>query len=226
MLLLSLSPAAFSRPDDREQKMKEATELSSKAATSFDEIMRSADKAIPKELLDRAEAVAVFPGVLKAAFIVGAEGGRGVVSRRTAVGWSAPVFFRAAGGSVGPQIGVASTDLVLLFMNKEALSSLLKDKFTLGGEASVAAGPVGRQAGAATDALMNAEILSYSRARGLFAGVDLKGMVIKPDDDLNVAIYKMRARDLLVGDDEHTSESATANLLVFPQTVARYSTRR
>ncbi|HEV7889079.1 MAG TPA: lipid-binding SYLF domain-containing protein, partial [Pyrinomonadaceae bacterium] len=116
-------------------------------------------------------------------------------------------------------------DLVLLFMNQDGLNELLKDKFELGAEASAALGPVGREAAAATDALLKAEIISYSRSRGLFAGVDLKGVVIKPDDDLNEAIYRMKARELLTGSSENTSQSS-ANLLAFPLTIKRYSTNR
>jgi lipid-binding SYLF domain-containing protein len=222
---MSHDKAALSDNKDQAKEFEKAAALSGKAAKAFDQIMQSPDKAIPKDLLDRARAVAVCPGVIKAAFIVGAEGGRCVVSRRTADGWSAPVFFRAIGGSVGPQIGAGSTDLVLLFMNQDGLNELLKDKFELGAEASAALGPVGREASAATDALMKAEIISYSRSRGLFAGVDLKGVVIKPDDDLNEAAYKMKARELLTGSGEHTSQSS-ANLLAFPQTINRYSTKR
>jgi lipid-binding SYLF domain-containing protein len=145
--------------------------------------MDTPDKGIPQELLDGAECVAVFPSVFKAGFIFGGRGGRGVASCRTTAGWSAPAFFTLGGGSFGWQIGAQSTDFVMLFMNKDGLNSLLSDQFTLGGDASVAAGPVGRQAGAATDLKLNAKILSYSRSKGLFAGLELKGVVIKPDKD-------------------------------------------
>jgi SH3 domain-containing YSC84-like protein 1 len=217
---------AYSKRVDQAKDVEEAAKLSAKAAKVFEDINRVPDKAIPQSLLDKAEAIAVFPDVLKAAFIVGGEGGKGVVSKRTANGWSAPVFFRAAGGSVGFQIGVSSTDLVLLFMNDEGLSGLLKDKFELGAEAMAAAGPVGRQASAGTDVLMKAAILSYSRSRGLFAGIELKGVVIKPDDDLNLAVYKMKARDLLGTDDKQRGKNAPADLLAFPRTLERYSTKR
>src|SRR5579863_2356305 len=161
--LLSVASPALSR-DEHEGKAKEAAAQSAKAAKVFDEIMQVPDKSIPRDLLARAKAIAVFPQVIKASFVVGGEGGRGVVTRRTSSGWSDPVFFRAAGGSVGFQAGVSSTDFVLLFMNDEGLHGLMKDKFELGGEASVAGGPVGREAGAATDALLQAAILSYSRS--------------------------------------------------------------
>ena len=209
--------------DDHDGKGKEAAAQSAKAGKVFDEIMKTPDKAIPQDLLERAKAIAVFPQVIKAAFLIGGEGGRGVVSRRTSTGWSDPVFFRAGGGSVGPQIGVSSTDIVLLFMNDDAVDGLMKDKFELGADAGVAGGPVGREASAGTDALMHAEILSYSRSRGLFAGVNLKGVVIRPEDDLNVACYHRSAHELL-GDDGKGSPQDSAGLPSFPQTVARYST--
>src|SRR5262249_12320149 len=161
---------------------------------AFDEIMQVPDKAIPRDLLARAKAVAVFPRVIKVAMTVGGEGGRGVVSRHIDGRWDNPVFLRGGGGSVGPQIGASSTDYFLLLMNDESVESLMKDKFELGGEAAVAAGPVGRNAGAATDALMHAAILSYSRSRGLFAGANVKGVVLKPEDDLNLAVYNHTAK--------------------------------
>lgn len=211
------------RSDDEHQaKVKEAAAQSAKAAKAFDAIMKSPDKAIPRDLLAHAKAVAVFPQVIKAAFIVGGEGGRGVVSRRTSTGWSDPVFFRAGGGSVGPQWGASATDFVLLFMNDEAVGGLMKDKFELGAEAGVAGGPVGRDASAGTDALMHAQILSYSRSRGLFAGVNLKGVVIRPEDDLNQAAYSRSARELL-SDSEQAAADSTAGLPSFPQAVARYA---
>jgi len=209
--------------DNHEAKRKQAAAQSVKAGKVFDEIMQTPDKAIPRDLLAHAKAIAVFPQVIKAAFLVGGEGGRGVVSRRTRTGWSDPVFFRAGGGSVGPQIGASATDIVLVFMNDDAVAELMKDKFELGVEGAVAAGPVGREAGAGTDALMHAEILSYSRSRGLFAGVNLKGVVIRPEDDLNQAVYNKTARKLL-RDDEHCTTDASAGLPTFAQTVARYTT--
>jgi lipid-binding SYLF domain-containing protein len=219
--LTSVTPPARS-DDEREAKVKEAAAQSTKAAKAFDAIMKSPDKAIPRDLLAHAKAIAVFPQVIKAAFIVGGEGGRGVVSRRTSTGWSDPVFFRAGGGSVGPQWGASATDLVLLFMNDEAVGGLMKDKFELGAEAGIAGGPVGRDASAGTDALVHAEILSYSRSRGLFAGVNLKGVVIRPEDDLNQAVYSKGAREMLSDDGRSAAESA-AGLPAFPQAVARYT---
>ena len=209
--------------DDRATAVKEAAAQSVKAGKAFDAIMRVPDKAIPRDLLARAKAVAVFPQVVKAAFVIGGEGGRGVVIRRSGEGWSDPVFFRAAGGSVGPQIGASATDFVLLFMNDDGIGALMKDKFALGADIGVAGGPVGRVAGAGTDALMRAEILSYSRSRGLFAGINLKGVVVKPEDDLNQAVYGMSARALLGNDGAPPVTDTAAGLALFSQTVARYA---
>ena len=209
--------------DEHAAKVKEAASQSVKAGKAFDAIMQTPDKAIPRDLLAHAKAIAVFPQVIKAAFVVGGEGGRGVVIRRTGAGWSDPAFFRAAGGSVGPQIGASATDFVLLFMNDEAVGALMKDKFALGAEVGVAGGPVGRAAGAGTDVLLHAEILSYSRSRGLFARVNLKGVVVKPEDDLNQAVYKRSARELLADDGAPPVTDAAAGLPSFPQAVARYS---
>lgn len=207
--------------DDHDAKVKRAAEQSAKAGKVFDQIMQTPDKAIPQDLLRRAKAIAVFPHVVKAAFVVGAEGGRGVVSRRTNAGWSDPVFFRAGGPSVGPQIGASATDIVLVLMNDDAVAHLMKDRFELGADAAVAGGPVGREAGAGTDALMHAEILSYSRSRGLFAGVNLKGVVIEPEDDLNRAVYDKSAQELLVDDKRQASDAG--DLPAFPRAISRYT---
>ena len=132
------------------------------------------------------------------------------------------MFFRAAGGSLGPQIGVSATDFVLLFMNDDAISWLMKDQFELGTEAGIAAGPVGRGAGAGTDVLMHAEMLSYSRSRGLFAGMNLKGIVVRPEDDLNQAVYGRSAREVLSNDTRSAAKTG-AGLPAFPQAIARYA---
>ena len=217
----SITPPVHS-DDEHGAKVKEAAAQSAKAAKVFDAIMQVPDKSIPQDLLAHAKAIAVFPQVIKASFIVGGEGGRGVVSRRTSTGWSDPVFFRAGGGSVGWQIGASATDFVLLFMNDEAMGGLMKNKFELGAEAGVAGGPVGREAGAGTDALMNAEVLSYSRSRGLFAGISLKGVVVRPEDDLNQAVYSKSARELLSADKRPTANTESG-LPAFPKAVTRYT---
>ncbi len=224
--LLSVASPALSR-DEHEGKAKEAAAQSAKAAKVFDEIMQVPDKSIPRDLLAHAKAIAVFPQVIKASLIIGGEGGRGVVSRRTfGAGWSDPVFFRAGGGSAGWQIGGSATDFVLLFMNDDAVSQLMKDKVELGAEAAVAGGPVGREAGAGTDALMHAEVLSYSRSRGLFAGISLKGVVsttqFGPEDGLNQVVYSKSARELL-RDDQHAAANTESGLPAFPQELARYA---
>jgi SH3 domain-containing YSC84-like protein 1 len=168
-------------PLPRGSDLKEGTSQAEKAAKVFGEIMGTPDKGIPTDLLNKAECVAVFPGVIKAGFIVGGKAGRGVASCRTPSGWSAPAFLEIKGGSVGLQVGGSATELVLLFMNTNGLKKLVNNKVELGADASVAAGPVGREAAASTDASMSAEILSYSRSKGLFAGISLKGSVVSAD---------------------------------------------
>src|SRR5438128_9595810 len=228
LLLVALSATAFAQTtrERSAKKARAAAEQSAKATRVFDQIMATREKAIPQDLLDRAEAVAVFPGVIKAGFIVGGRGGSGVISRRVAGGWSAPAFFDLGGGSIGLQIGVASTDYILLFMNEHAVDSVFSDKFEIGGEGSAAAGPVGRSASASTDVKLNAQILSYSRSKGAFAGLELKGVVIKPDNDDNTQVYGMTARDILTGANKISMDKMPVGVRVFPQTLARYSRRR
>jgi SH3 domain-containing YSC84-like protein 1 len=154
-------------------------EQTTKAAQIFRDIMSAPDKGIPQRILDESDCIAVFPQVIKAAFGVGGRGGRGVVVCRTAAGWSAPAFLNVGGASFGFQIGVESTDYVMLFMTPDSARSLLQNNIKLGGSLSVAAGPIGREAGASTDLKLNAQILSYSRSKGLFAGAALEGAVIE-----------------------------------------------
>ena len=237
MLVLSVAvstPAQIKAPSKGPSKAQsksakqtaESARRAQKAAQVFTTIMNVPDQAIPQSLLDKAEAVAVFPGVIKAGFIVGGRGGQGVISRRVPGGWSAPAFFKLGGASVGLQIGASSTDFVMLFMNRDALQGLLQDKFEIGGEGSVAAGPVGRSASATTDAQLKAQILSYSRSRGAFAGLELKGVVINPDNEQNLAIYKMKANDILTGKRKMTINKMPAGVRIFPRTLARYSVRK
>jgi lipid-binding SYLF domain-containing protein len=171
------------------------------AATVLTEIHGAPDKDVPKELWDRATCVIVVPSLKKAAFVFGGEYGKGLMSCRKGSAWSAPVFMRLEKGSWGLQIGAQSIDLVLLVNSERGMKKLLGNKVTLGAEASVAAGPVGRDARAATDAQMNAEILSYSRAQGLFAGINLSGGVLRPDSDDNEDVYgkKMTSESILIG---------------------------
>jgi lipid-binding SYLF domain-containing protein len=210
--------------EDPAKKLQGEADQSQKAAHVLDEIMGAPDKAIPEGVLDKAECVAVFPSVVKAGFIVGGRGGRGVASCRTPNGWSAPAFFNLGGGSFGLQIGAQATDFVLLFMTKKGIDSLLSSKFTVGGDASAAAGPVGREAGAETDIKLNAEILSYSRSKGLFAGLELKGVVIEPDKgDMEVAYGKgITPREVL----KDAKVEAPVGLQAFPKTLAHYSLRK
>lgn len=153
------------------------------AKVVLDQIMAAQDKSIPMNILQSATCVGVVPGMMKGAFLVGAQYGQGVVTCRTGHGWSAPVFIRMAGGSFGFQIGGQATDLVLVAVNDRGFQDLLKNKFKIGGDASAAAGPVGRSGQAATDWKMNAELLSYSRAKGLFAGIDLDGTSVSQNSD-------------------------------------------
>jgi lipid-binding SYLF domain-containing protein len=180
-LLVALTAVASDREDDVNRTQK-ATQV-------FKEIMNAPDQGIPQNLLESAKCIAIIPGDVKFAFIFGGNYGRGLATCRTERGWSAPMFVAVDGGSVGYQIGGSSTDLVMLFMNDHALQSLLSDKFKLGADASVAAGPVGRNGSAGTDLKLNAEILSYSRTKGVFAGVSLDGAVVQADKSGDQAMY-------------------------------------
>jgi len=176
LLLASFSLAARSaRAADDQEKL--VARLDSARAV-IDAIMSVPDKAVPDSIVRRATCIAVVPGVVKGAFIVGAEYGQGVVTCRTPHGWSGPVFIRLAGGSVGFQIGGQGTDLVLVAVNNKGFQDLLHDKFKIGADASAAAGPVGRNAQASTDISMRAELLTWSRSRGVFAGIDLSGATV------------------------------------------------
>jgi lipid-binding SYLF domain-containing protein len=219
---LLLLTGAVTAPAQKKSRLQDATRHAREAAEVFTEIMNVREKAIPKDLLDKAEAIAVFPDVVKAAFIIGGKGGQGVISRRTPKGWTAPAFFNISGGSFGAQIGATKTDYVFLIMNEAGLNGLLKDKFEIGGEVGVAAGPVGREAAASTNPRLDAGILSYSRSKGAFIGAAIKGAVISPDNDLNEAVYGMKAREVLMND-SMTLSQMPAGVRIFPRTLARYS---
>jgi lipid-binding SYLF domain-containing protein len=186
LLTLVVSLCAFSFAADEDGKVADRVQA---AADVLNDIQSAPDKGIPQEVLGSAECVAVVPSMLKGGFIVGAKYGRGLASCRTPKGWSAPAFFTLAGGSVGFQIGGQAVDLVMLIMNKDGMKHLLSSEFALGADASVAAGPVGRHAEGNTDWKMRAEVLTYSRARGLFAGVSLNGAQIKQDKDSTREFY-------------------------------------
>lgn len=196
VLMLALSSGALLAD-------KETDERLANAAQAFNEIMSAPDKGIPGGVLNKAECVIVVPGMKKAGFIVGGSFGRGAITCRgkDKTGWTAPAMVELGGGSVGFQIGASATDVVMLVMNRTGIESLLKSKFTLGGDASVAGGPVGRSSTAETDAAMQAKILSYSRSRGLFAGVSLTGMTLNQDEGANKAVYgkPLNSDEILAG---------------------------
>jgi len=195
----AISPFSM-RPLQADDKDKDVERLN-EAATVFNEVMGTPDKGIPQDLLEGAHCIVIVPGLKKGAFIVGAKFGKGFVSCREKAGhkWSAPGAVRVEGGSVGFQIGGSETDVVLLVMNDRGADRLLSSQFTLGGEGEVAAGPVGRSATAQTDAKFTAEILSWSRSRGVFAGVSLQGATLREDEEANQGLYgkKLTNREIV-----------------------------
>jgi SH3 domain-containing YSC84-like protein 1 len=195
-LTVSLVLPAFA-DSDRDQD----TSRIRHSAQVFREIMSTPDKAIPQDLLESAKCVVIVPAEEKAAFIFGERYGKGVATCRTRQGWSSPLFVAVGGGSFGFQFGASSTDIVMLFMNDHALQSLLGDKFKIGADATVAAGPVGRHAAAGTDVKLNAEILTYARSKGVFAGVSLDGAVVRADHSGDEAMYggNVHRRQILDG---------------------------
>ena len=215
--------AAPAEPPMRGPNTKEGASQAAKSAKVLTEIMGTPDKGIPSDLLDKAECVLVFPKVVKGGFIVGGQAGRGVASCRLRSGWSAPAYFELKGGSLGLQVGGQAIDFVLLVMNESGMKNLLSDKFELGGDASIAAGPVGRTASASTDAKMDAQILSYSRTKGLFAGISLKGSVISPEKSDMEGTYgeDVTAETVLAAN----KTRAPQEVQVFPDTLKQYSSR-
>jgi lipid-binding SYLF domain-containing protein len=201
----------------------DAVRHSDKAAEVIKEVMGAPDRGIPTDLFRKAEAVVVCPEVIKAAFGVGGRKGQCTVSRRTPNGWSVPVFYNMSGASIGAQIGGEKADFVLLIMNKDGLNGLLQDKFEMGGEAGVTAGPVGRNVSASTNATLDAGILSYSHAKGAFIGVALKGVAITPDNDLNQAYYGKTAKEIL--GEGATVVRTPSQVNALPTTLSRYSTK-
>jgi lipid-binding SYLF domain-containing protein len=184
LLVLSSTPSAQQESDEA-RRLREA-------AAVFDEIMRAEDSAIPESILGRAEGIAIFPSTVRAGFIVGGLRGRGILSARDTAGWSSPAFLTMTGGSFGLQIGGQAADVILVINDRRGLENLVRNQFTLGADAAVAAGPVGRDAKAATDVQLRAQILSYSRARGLFAGVTINGSTVRQDLDANERFYGKR----------------------------------
>jgi len=215
---VSKSTARTTSDDDTSKRLNAAADVLS-------EVLGAPDKGIPQDLLDKAACAVIVPNVKKGAFIVGAKYGRGfiVCRKKSGRGWSAPGGVKVEGGSVGFQIGGSETDVIMLVMNERAIDKLLSSKFTIGADASVAAGPVGRTSSAATDAQLHAEILTYSRSRGLFAGVSLEGATLRPDDDANKDMYgkPMSNKDIVLG---NVTAPATAARLIAE--LNRHSSRR
>ena len=195
------------------------------AADVLTDMMKTSDKGIPQDLMNKASCVVIVPNLKKAGFIVGAKYGRGfaMCRRASGTGWTAPASIRVEGGSFGLQIGGTEQDIILLVMSESGMKRLLEDKFTLGGDASAAAGPLGRDASAETDAELHAEMLSYSRSRGLFGGLTLEGATLRPDDDANKELYgrNINNREILTGDVK--TPAAAAKL---EQLLNRNSSRR
>jgi lipid-binding SYLF domain-containing protein len=204
LALLSVAPMMYAvEPENGAQKRVAAS------AEVLSEILHAKDKGIPEDLLAKAQCVGIVPSLKRAGFIVGAKYGKGEVVCRTDHGWSGPATIRVEGGSFGFQIGAGETDLVFIVMNRHGVEDLMKDKFTLGADASAMAGPVGRSGEAQTDALMRAEILGYSRSHGIFAGVALEGSTLRPDNGDNRELYgrDVTQREILMG---HVKRPAVA----------------
>jgi lipid-binding SYLF domain-containing protein len=219
-VVVALVATAFATDEKASGKESKAQDRVQAAADVLNEIQGTPDQGIPAEVLGSAECVAVVPSMLKGGFVVGARYGRGLASCRTPKGWSAPAFFTITGGSFGLQIGGQAVDLVMLIMNKDGMHKLLSSQFKLGADASVAAGPVGRHAAADTDWKMRAQVLSYSRARGLFAGLELNGAVIKQDKDSTREFYghMVTSNAALEGEIE-----APSSAYPFLQTLAKWA---
>ena len=184
ILALAAAPIVIAQSSDEARRITEAS-------TVLEEIMSAADKSVPQTIMERAEGIAVFPSLIKGGLVVGAQRGRGVLSVRDKKngGWSSPAFLTITGGSIGAQFGAQAIDLVLVINNQRGLEQLVKNQFKIGADAAATAGPVGRDASASTDIQLRAQILSYSRARGLFAGVTLNGSTIRQDRDANERFY-------------------------------------
>ena len=217
-LMATLLPVTLSAASDAPKRLRSAAE-------AFKEVMGIPDQAIPQDLLGKAECIVIIPDLKKGAFIVGGKYGKGFVScrKKNGVGWSAPGSIRIEGGSVGFQIGASEMDVFMLVMNDRGMDRLLGDKFTLGADATVAAGPVGRVAQAETDARMTAEILAWSRARGLFAGIALNGATMREDDDWNEELYGKPLKNREIVDGSIAAPKSAAPLM---QELDRYSSRK
>ena len=225
LLIATASNSAVAQMSEKEkaEQLRKAGKTAVDASKVMNELMNIPTSSIPEALLKDAKAIAIFPGVVKAAFVIGGAGGQGLISRRLSSGWGAPTAYKFASGSAGFQIGGSKTDLVMLFMSNESLKNLLEDQFEIGGEASAAAGPVGRTAKATTDAQLQAQILSYSRTKGLFAGISITGGVISADNDRNMALYGYPAKQLLTGANKVPTASISPATKVLQETLTRHS---
>ncbi len=216
MALLSTAPIMMAK--DAEERLHAATDV-------LADMMHASDKGIPQDLINKSQCMVIVPGLKKGAFIVGAKYGRGFIVCRKAsgMGWSAPAAIRIEGGSVGFQIGGSEQDVILLVMNRDGVSKLLKDQFTLGGDATVAAGPVGRDTSAQTDAMMHAEMLSWSRSRGIFAGISLTGATLRRDEEADMELYGSRLsnRAILAGDVKTPPAAAPLEAMLDKTSMAR-----
>ncbi len=223
--LMANTSLAQSGEEKREEK-KEARTEAKEAAKVLSEMMSKPDDFIPRELLEKAQAIAIFPGVVKAGFIVGGRGGDGVVARRTAGGWSVPVYYNLGGASVGAQIGVKKTDYIMLFMNEGSLRDLLDEKLEFGGDLSFAAGPVGRTVGAGTNPTLDVGVLTYSMSKGAFIGASIKGAVLTADNSVNNAIYGMSAKEVLANPGQVKMTGLPREITSFADTVIRYAGKK
>jgi len=213
--LIVVSPALRAQQEsDEARRVREASVV-------FGEIMAAEDNAIPRAILGKAEAIAVFPNTVRAGFIVGGMRGRGIISARNDGRWSAPAFLTLTGGSFGLQIGGQAADLILVINNRRGVENLVSNQFKLGADAAVAAGPVGRDAQAATDLQLRAEILSYSRARGLFAGVTVNGSTVRQDRDANERFYgkRLETKQIVFG----PAPGTPAPVSLWLDTLSRYA---
>lgn len=218
MALLSTAPIMMAK--DADERLHAATDV-------LADMMHASDKGIPQDLINKAQCVVVVPGLKQGAFIVGAKYGKGFVMcrRESGTGWSAPAAIRIEGGSVGFQIGGSEQDIIMLVMNRDGMNKLLKDQFTLGGQGTVAAGPVGRDASAQTDALMHAEILSWSRSRGIFAGISLAGATLRRDEDADLELYGSRLSNRAILAGEVKTPPAAAPLEAMLDKTSMYKNR-
>jgi lipid-binding SYLF domain-containing protein len=221
-LLIAATAALFLSSASQVGAQSDEADRIKESATVLDEIMRASDSSIPTSVLSKAEGIAIFPGTVRGGFIVGGERGRGILSVRdtTSRQWSAPAFITITGGSLGLQIGLRATDLVLVIQNRRGVENLVRNEFKIGAGAAATGGPVGRDAQAATDIQMRAEILSYSRSRGLFAGATVEGSTIRQDEDANGRFYgeKLTTRQVVFENKAKTPETT----VVWFKTLMKY----